>query len=83
MPRRRNPRKSPNGVATIAPTSRLLLFSVPIGDRDFRVMLCPEPLPKKARVDFDDDVIWIDPSAPIRERACLIAHAVSAAWKRC
>jgi hypothetical protein len=55
------------------------LFDVPILDREFKVMIAPEPLDHRVEVDIDEAVIWIDPREPRRARAEASAHGVALA----
>jgi hypothetical protein len=59
--------------------SRSYLFDVPILDREFKVMIAPEPLNHRVEVDTSEEVIWIDPREPRRTRAEAAAHGVALA----
>jgi hypothetical protein len=59
--------------------SKSHLFDVPILDREFKVMIAPEPLDHRVEVDPAEEVIWIDPREPRRAHAEAAAHGVALA----
>lgn len=62
-------------------------FSIDVAGDSFKVIKCPEPvrgadgLHYRSLVDFEQRVIWIDPSIAADDLPRVCACAISLAWK--